>query len=85
MIRRVARKPWRVLDPDIVKAACQTLLGDKEPERIKQLLARRKHSLLSTCWDVLRKCGNTVRRYLNINTLNTHILFVEKTLLKSSK
>ena len=61
MIRRVARKPWKPLDQETVKAACQELLPDQDPERIKLLLAKRKPSVVHTSWDVLRKCGNTVR------------------------
>jgi len=59
LIRRVARKPWKALDQETVKAACQELLPDQDPERIKLLLTKRKPSVVHTSWDVLRKCGNT--------------------------
>jgi len=58
-IRRVARKPWKPVDPDTMRAACQALLTDQTEEKIKELLAKRKPSVVYTLWDVLRKCKNT--------------------------
>ena len=63
MIRQVARKPWKGVDQDSVRTACQAVLesiGDKQPDKIKLLLAKRKPSVVFTSFDVMRKCGNTV-------------------------
>ena len=56
----MARKPWKPVDPDTMRAACQALLTDQTEEKIKELLAKRKPSVVYTLWDVLRKCKNTV-------------------------
>ena len=56
----MARKPWKPVDQDTMRAACQALLTDQTEERIKLLLAKRKPTVVFTLWDVLRKCGNTV-------------------------
>jgi len=62
LIRRVARKPWKLVDHDTVRAACQVVMasvGEQEHEKIKILLAKRKPTEVFTLWHVLRKCGNT--------------------------
>ena len=59
----MARKPWKGLEQDSVRTACQAVLdsmGDLQADKIKLLLAKRKPGVVFTSFDVMRKCGNTV-------------------------
>ena len=59
-IRRIARKPFRPLDLDAMRTACLKLIGDKGPEKLKKLLAKRKVKSVWTLKDVVVKCGRQV-------------------------
>lgn len=59
-IRRGARKPFRGLDQDSLKAACLKMIEKTDPEKLKKLLARRKTKSCWTLKDVVKKCGRDV-------------------------
>ena len=56
----MARKPWKPVDQDTMRASCQALLTELSEEKVKLLLVKRKPTVVFTLRDVMRKCGNTV-------------------------
>ena len=64
-IRRIARKPFRALDQDLVRKSCLKLIENKSPAKLKQILAKRKHKSIWTLKDVVKKCGREVSLLFN--------------------
>ena len=72
-IRRIARKPFRPLDLEALKAACLKLIENKSQAKLEQLLARRKNKSIWTLKDVVEKCGRKVKLLLYLNMYLTEI------------
>ena len=72
-IRRIARKPFRPLDLEALKAACLKLIENKSQAKLEQLLARRKNKSIWTLKDVVEKCGRKVKLVLNLDMYLTEI------------
>ena len=66
-IRRIARKPFRPLDLEALKAACLKLIENKSQAKLEQLLARRKNKSIWTLKDVVEKCGRKVKLVLYLD------------------
>ena len=64
-IRRIARKPFRPLDQEMVRKSCLKLIENKTPAKLKQILARRKHKSIWTLKDVVKKCGREVSQIVD--------------------
>ena len=41
-MKRVGKKPFRLLDQEAIRTACCKLVADKPPAKLKQLLAKKK-------------------------------------------
>ena len=72
-IRRIARKPFRPLDLEALKAACLKLIENKSQAKLEQLLARRKNKSIWTLKDVVEKCGRKVKLLLYLDMYLTEI------------
>ena len=72
-IRRIARKPFRPLDLEALKAACLKLIENKSQAKLEQLLARRKNKSIWTLKDVVEKCGRKVKLVLYLDMYLTEI------------
>ena len=59
-MRRVGRKPFRLLDQEAIRTACCKLVADKPPAKLKQLLAKKKPKTYISLAKVTANCGYNV-------------------------
>ena len=59
-IRRVARKPFRAVDQENIKTLCLKMIEKENPQKLKEMLAKRKNKSIWTLKDVVKKCGREV-------------------------
>jgi len=56
-MKRVGKKPFRLLDQEAIRAACCKLVADKPPAKLKQLLAKKKPKTYISLAKVTINCG----------------------------
>ena len=59
-MKRVGKKPFRLLDQEAIRAACCKLVADKPPAKLKQLLAKKKPKTYISLAKVTINCGYSV-------------------------
>ena len=67
-MKRVGKKPFRLLDQEAIRAACCKLVADKPPAKLKQLLAKKKPKTYISLAKVTINCGYSVS--MNSNKIN---------------
>ena len=65
-MKRVGKKPFRLLDQEAIRAACCKLVADKPPAKLKQLLAKKKPKTYISLAKVTINCGYSVRTNSNM-------------------
>jgi len=58
-MKRIGKKPFRLLDQEAIRAACCKLVADKPPAKLKQLLAKKKPKTYISLAKVTINCGYT--------------------------
>jgi len=58
-MKRIGKKPFRLLDQEAIRNACCKLVADKPPAKLKQLLAKKKPKTYISLAKVTINCGYT--------------------------
>ena len=59
-MKRIGKKPFRLLDQEAIRNACCKLVADKPPAKLKQLLSKKKPKTYISLAKVTINCGYTV-------------------------
>ena len=73
-MKRVGKKPFKLLDQEAIRAACCKHVAEKPPAKLKQLMAKKKPKTYISLAKVTINCGYNVSKH---NKLLNYVLNIQ--------